>query len=92
MVSPAGILIKQKSADESLAYKAEDVLRTFSKSISEVIKPTPGPYAFFHHVTHTLERIKDIHCVLNRLYEERVQLRVLDEAIRMMTPDDHASW
>lgn len=81
-------LAQQRLNMRKLSDEAEKALRDWSKSVLEGIKPKPGPYAFFNHNAHALERVKDVQRTLERLYEERIQLRVLDEEEHSTIPKD----
>ena len=83
------ILAQQRTNMKKLAEEAEKSLQAWSKLILDELKPTPGPYAFFNHNAHALERVKDVHRILERLYEERTRLRILDEQEDAIRP---AQW
>lgn len=83
-----GILTQQLLVIRKLASEAEEALKEWSKTVLDGLKPEPGPYAFFSHNAHALERVRDMHRVLERLYEERIRLRVLDEQEYAIMPRD----
>jgi hypothetical protein len=67
------------SEDElnTLADSARDELQALSKVVLEGRRPPPGAYAFFHHSSHTLARLKDCQLILKRLFEQRRLLTTL---------------
>ena len=83
-----GVLAQQRETMRAAANAAEEALKQWSKTILEGIRPPSGPYAFFHHNAHALERLKDVRRTLERLYEGRTTLRVLDEQERALIPSD----
>jgi len=50
---------------------AEKALRFIGEFIHTEIKPPPGPYAFFYHNGHAIERLNDCHRTLERLFDSR---------------------
>lgn len=71
-----------------LADEAEEALKAWSKTVLDTLKPAPGPYAFFSHNAHALERTRDVRRILERLYAERIRLRILDEEEHAVMPED----
>lgn len=70
---------------DDLRGAATESLQQLSKLVLEGRRPAPGPYAFFHHSGHCLERVDDVHRVLRRLVAGRLQLTQLiaeEEALR----------
>jgi hypothetical protein len=83
-----GTLTKQKLAMRKLVSDAEEALKGWSSTVLETKRPKPGPYAFFSHNAHALERLWDVLRILERLYDERIKLRVLDEQELSIMPKD----
>jgi len=67
---------------------AQKLLHRLSKTVSEGLKPHPGPYAFFNHVTQALERLKDCNRVVKRLFYERKELTELTYSEESLRPKD----
>lgn len=72
---------------------AEQRLLDLNSVVLDGKKPPPGPYAFFHHNSHAIERLRDVHRSVRRLLVNRQQLRVLAEQEEKMraTYEDHDS-
>lgn len=68
--------------------KAESYLHQLSKTVLEGLRPAPGPYAFFHHSAHALERLNDCHRVVARLFEQRRLLTKLGIEFAKKEPKD----
>lgn len=52
----------------ALKIEAERNLGVLSRTVYDGLRPPPGPYGFFHHISHAVERLADCHRVLRRLY------------------------
>lgn len=72
-----------------LTHSAETELRNVGKVVGEKLKPRPGPYALFYHISFAEERICDIRRILNRLIEERKTLTATNRALAKVMPE---SW
>lgn len=57
--------------------ESEKKLRELGKLIFDGTKPPPGPYGFFHHNAHSLERLQDCHRIIKRLFIGREKLTKL---------------
>ena len=75
------VLGEQKNKIDALASDTILSVNEWSKIILDSLKPPPGPYAFFNHNSHLLERVKDVRKILTRLFDNRIKLRTLDEEI-----------
>ena len=74
---------------EQLCETARKNLGKLSKIVLEGRKPPPGPYAFFHHNAHAMERLLDCRRVLKRLFEQRRELAALADEEQKRMP---AKW
>lgn len=70
---------------------AEKILHQLSKTVSGGLKPRPGPYAFFNHITQALERLKDCDRAVKRLFRERKELTELTYSEEALRPKDWPS-
>ena len=52
----------------ALKVEAERNLGQLGSTVYVGLRPPPGPYGFFHHISHAMERLADCHRVLRRLY------------------------
>lgn len=68
--------------------ECEKNLRQLSKLIFEGIKPAPGAYSFFHHNSHSIERLQDCHRILNRLFTGREKLTKLAYLHKKIMPSN----
>ena len=48
--------------------RAEKNLHALSKTILDGLKPPAGPYGFFHHSAHFVERLQDCQRIVRRLF------------------------
>jgi hypothetical protein len=69
-----------------LKDRAEKNLRELSKTLFDGIKPTPGPYGFFHHNAHSIERLQDCHRIVKRLFSGRAKLTKLANRLKKIMP------
>lgn len=58
---------------------AEKHIKVLSDTIYKGKKPLPGPYAFFHHSAHSIERLNDCYRILKRLFSNRKKLTILHQ-------------
>lgn len=61
----------------SIKERAEKSLHELSKTVLEGLKPPAGPYGFFHHSAHSLERLQDCHRIIKRLFSGRARITEL---------------
>lgn len=68
--------------------RAEKNLHKLSKTILDGLKPPAGPYGFFHHSAHSLERLQDCHRIIKRLFANRTKLTKLARQQNANMPRD----
>lgn len=71
---------------QKLLKSSEENLQLLSKTVWDGLKPPAGPYAFFHHISHALTRIKDIQKITDRLFHEIRTLVFLSIKEQSVTP------
>lgn len=76
-----GKLIKLKAT-------AEGRLHRLSTAVMEGKNPAPGPYAFFHQSSNTLEKLQNCELILKRLFRNRQYLTELSVRNRGLIPGD----
>lgn len=52
----------------------------------DALKPPSGPYALFHHQIHTLERLRDVRTIVQRMTENRMLLTEAHTEVRKAMP------
>lgn len=72
----------------SIKDKAEKNLHALSKTVLDGLKPPAGPYGFFHHSAHSLERLQDCQRVVKRLFAGRAKLTDLAKQQSAVMPKD----
>lgn len=72
----------------SIKDKAEKNLHALSKTILDGLKPPAGPYGFFHHSAHSLERLQDCHRIIKRLFAGRGRITELARQQNVIMPKD----
>lgn len=70
-----------------LAAASIDLLNTLTKRIMDLRTPAPGPYALFHYASSSIERIRDIERILERLYRGRARMNELDAGAEHVPSD-----
>ena len=70
----------------NIEERAEISIHQLSKIVSDGLKLPPGPYAFFYHCAHALERLQDCQRILKRLFTNRSRLTVLNYQAEMVMP------
>src|SRR5438093_8826554 len=89
-IQRAGVTVADVSANEPrITSNIREALRLFDKSqegvravtsaINEALRPEPGPYAIFHHLSHLGERIGDLQAISLRLGVSRFELKEVFE-------------
>lgn len=68
--------------------ESEKKLRELGKLIFDGTKPPPGPYGFFHHNAHSLERLQDCHRIIKRLFIGREKLTKLANLQKKIMPSN----
>jgi hypothetical protein len=71
-----------------LAATAEGRLHLLSKTLLGGKKPTPGPYAFFHQSSNSIEKLRTCQLILERLFRNRRRLTQLAVRERALLPED----
>lgn len=72
----------------SIKDRAEKNLHSLSKTILDGLKPPAGPYGFFHHSAHSLERLQNCQRIVKRLFAGRVKLTELAKQQNTVMPKD----
>lgn len=72
----------------SIKDKAEKNLHALSKTVLDGLKPPAGPYGFFHHSAHSLERLQDCHRITKRLFAGRAKITELARQQNALMPKD----
>ena len=68
--------------------RARDALHLLGKTVMELLKPLPGPYAFFHHNGHPLAALKDCTNILAHLRQGRAALSRMHAEQRRLPEND----
>ena len=58
----------------SIADGITQASQHLSKTVLDLLKPEPGPYALFAHLAQLHKRLKQIKIITERLYDGRYQL------------------
>lgn len=78
IASRNSFLEKMRSVDDSLMV--------LSKSVSEKIAPPTGPYLLFHHISSLLQRSRELKLLIERLYNNRIELLRQDTIVELAMP------
>lgn len=64
--------------NQLLATEAGKRLQLFSNVLIDRLKPPPGTYGLFNHISQALGRVKDCEYIVKRLYEGREKLNMIE--------------